>query len=84
MKGLVCLGMAGLGLALASGPAQAQSAKPERANAFAKEVVAPDARDGGAGGVSVPASSEPGALAATIDQTREALGSSPNPSGRKE
>ena len=70
-------------MALGPAAAEAQSARPENPKAFAKQVVVPDAQDGGAGDV-VPdtAKSSPGALADAIHGAKEALGSSPNPPGR--
>ncbi len=61
----------------------AQSAKPPNPNGFAKQIVGPDAKDGGAGDtVPATAKSAPQALSNAIKRAKAAVGSSPTPPGQ--
>ena len=74
-----------LGVALFLSPValNAQSAQPPNPSGFAKQIVGPDARDGGAGDtVPTTAKSEPQALSNAIKGAKAAVGSSPTPPGR--
>ena len=80
MKRFLLLGMV---LVLTPAALNAQSAKPPNPNGFAKQIVGPDARDGGAGD-TVPntAKSAPQALSDAIKGAKAAVGSNPTPPGR--
>jgi hypothetical protein len=74
-----------LGAALFVAPValNAQAAKPSNPNGFAKQIVGPDARDGGAGDtVPTTAKSGPQALSNAIKGAKAAVGSRPTPPGR--
>ena len=61
----------------------AQSAKPPNPSGFAKQIVGPDAKYGGAGDtVRTTAKSAPQALSNAIKGAKAAVGSSPTPPGQ--